>query len=112
MKKAMFKKVANSFVGRMLRRLMGEEKGSVMIEYILVALLIVVVGVIVFTMLGGAIGSGGDALGTAIAGGTEEQVREKVNKMRENAKTEAGKSATRAEIVRDTSKAAAGGSGI
>ena len=68
MKKAMFKKVANSFAGRMLRRLMGEEKGSVMIEYILVALLIVVAGVVIFSALSGVLGASGDAVVAATIG--------------------------------------------
>ena len=102
MKKAMFKKVANSFAGRMLRRLMGEEKGSVMIEYILVALLIVVVGVGVFTMLGGVIGESGEAIGLAMGGGSDSEVETAVNNARDNAKGGAASSATRAKLVRGT----------
>ena len=100
MKKAMFKKVANSFAGRMLRRLMGEEKGSVMIEYILVALLIVVVGVVVFTMLGGVIGESGEAIGVAMGGGNDDEVTTAVDNARANAKGGATSSATRAKLVR------------
>ena len=101
MKKAMFKKVANSFAGRMLRRLMGEEKGSVMIEYILVALLIVVVGVVVFTMLGAVIGESGEAIGVAMKGGDDEAVKTAVKNARATADSGAKSSATRAEFVRD-----------
>ena len=72
MKKAMFKKVANSFAGRMLRRLMGEEKGSVMIEYILVALLIVVAGIVVFSMLGGVLGGTGEVVAIGITNGSND----------------------------------------
>ena len=97
MKKAMFKKVANSFAGRMLRRLMGEEKGSVMIEYILVALLIVVVGVVVFTMLGGVLGGTGEAVATGITNGSNAEVQadlqkvdEYVTKKKEESKTRVG----------------------
>ena len=79
MKKAMFKKVANSFAGRMLRRLMGEEKGSVMIEYILVALLIVVAGVVIFSALSGVLGASGDAVVAATIGNdalAEEKIKD------------------------------------
>ena len=100
MKKAMFKKVANSFAGRMLRRLMGEEKGSVMIEYILIALLIVVVGVVVFTMLGGVIGESGEAIGLAMSGDTDANVATAVTDARDNAKGGAISSKTRAELIR------------
>ena len=77
MKKAMFKKVANSFAGRMLRRLMGEEKGSVMIEYILVALLIVVAGVVIFSALSGVLGASGDAVVAATIG-NDSKAEEKI----------------------------------
>lgn len=39
-RKSFLKKATNSFVGRILRRLLGEEKGAVMMEYIVVGLLI------------------------------------------------------------------------
>lgn len=39
-RKSFLKKATNSFVGRVLRRLLGEEKGAVMMEYIVVGLLI------------------------------------------------------------------------
>ena len=42
----MFKKAKNSFLGRMLRRLAGEEKGAVMMEYIVLGLLIAAVAVV------------------------------------------------------------------
>ena len=97
MKKAMFKKVANSFTGRMLRRLMGEEKGSVMIEYILVALLIVVAGIVVFSMLGGVLGGTGEAVATGITNGSNAEVQadlqkvdEYVTKKKEESKTRVG----------------------
>lgn len=51
MKTSLIKKVSNSFVGRVIRRLAGEERGVVMMEYIVVGLLIaaaVVVAVAVF----------------------------------------------------------------
>lgn len=51
MKKSFLMKVTNSFAGRAIRRLLGEEKGVVMMEYIVVGLLIaaaVVLAVAVF----------------------------------------------------------------
>ncbi len=39
-KTSLFRKVAKSFAGRLVCRLMGEEKGAVMLEYILVSLLV------------------------------------------------------------------------
>ena len=97
MKKVMFKKVANSFAGRMLCRLMGEEKGSVMIEYILIALLIVVVGVVVFTMLGGVLGGTGEAVAQGITGQDNATIKTTVDNVASYADTKAGESKTRVE---------------
>ncbi len=56
MRKSYLKKVATkSFVGRVLRRLLGEEKGTVMMEYIVVGLLIAAVAVVAVGYFGGGI---------------------------------------------------------
>ena len=56
MRKSYLKKVATkSFVGRVLRRLLGEEKGAVMMEYIVVALLIAAVAVVAVGYFGNGI---------------------------------------------------------
>ena len=56
MRKSYLKKVATkSFVGRVLRRLLGEEKGTVMMEYIVIGLLIAAVAVVAVGYFGGAI---------------------------------------------------------
>ena len=53
MRKSYLKKVATkSFVGRVLRRLLGEEKGTVMMEYIVVGLLIAAACVIGVSFFG------------------------------------------------------------
>ena len=46
-------KAKNSFLGRVLRRLLGEETGAVMMEYIVVALLIAAVAVVAISAFGG-----------------------------------------------------------
>lgn len=46
MKKRNFMKAKNSFLGRVLRRLLGEENGAVMMEYIVIGLLIAAVAVV------------------------------------------------------------------
>lgn len=107
MKKAMFKKVANSFAGRMLRRLMGEEKGSVMIEYILVALLIVVAGIVVFSMLGGVLGGTGEAVATGITNGSNAEVQADLKKVDDYVTNKKKESNTRVGDVnrnKDTAK--------
>ncbi len=103
MKKAMFKKVANSFAGRMLRRLMGEEKGSVMIEYILVALLIVVVGVVVFTMLGGVLSGTGQAVAEA-AIGDEQAAEDTMEAVKGYTDTKKDNSKTRVDSIHNRNK--------
>lgn len=52
MKKGMFLKVRKSFLGRVLRRLLGEEKGAVMMEYIVIGLLIAAAAVIAISAFG------------------------------------------------------------
>ena len=47
------KSAKNSFLGRVLRRLLGEEKGAVMMEYIVVGLLIAAVAVVAISAFGG-----------------------------------------------------------
>ena len=51
-RKSFLKKATNSFVGRVLRRLLGEEKGAVMMEYIIVGLLIAAAAVIAISAFG------------------------------------------------------------
>ncbi len=106
MKKAMFKKAANSFAGRMLRRLMGEEKGSVMIEYILVALLIVVVGVVIFSALAGKLGSAGEATMMAMDGVDDAAITDKINSF----KNETDKANTKVQGRLDALRGSAWGS--
>ena len=56
MKRSNFlKKAANSFAGRVLRRLLGEEKGAVMMEYIVVGLLIAAAAVVIVGVFGSTI---------------------------------------------------------
>ena len=54
-RKSFLKKATNSFVGRVLRRLLGEEKGAVMMEYIVVGLLIAAVAVVAIGYFGNGI---------------------------------------------------------
>ena len=51
-KTSLFRKVAKSFAGRLVCRLMGEEKGAVMLEYILVSLLVAATAVCAVAMYG------------------------------------------------------------
>ena len=56
MRKSYLKKVATkSFVGRVLRRLLGEEKGAVMMEYIVLGLLIAAAAVVAVGYFGNII---------------------------------------------------------
>ena len=51
-RKSFLKKATNSFVGRVLRRLLGEENGAVMMEYIVISLLIAAAAVIAISAFG------------------------------------------------------------
>ena len=55
MKKGMFLKARKSFLGRVLRRLLGEEKGAVMMEYVVIGLLIAAVAVVAVGYFGNGI---------------------------------------------------------
>lgn len=54
-RRSFLKKAANSFAGRALRRLLGEEKGAVMMEYIVIGLLIAAVAVVAIGYFGNGI---------------------------------------------------------
>ena len=56
MRKSHFKKAANCFAGRVLRRLLGEEKGVAMLEYVLLGLLIAAAVIALVTAFGNSIG--------------------------------------------------------
>ena len=51
-KNGLMKKAMNSFMGRVLRRLAGEEKGAVMMEYIVIALLIAAAAIVAVSFFG------------------------------------------------------------
>ena len=69
MKRSNFlKKAANSFAGRVLRRLLGEEKGAVMMEYVVVGLLIAAAAVVIVGAFGGAMNNVFAALTDSILG--------------------------------------------
>lgn len=67
-KRSFLKKATNSFVGRVLRRLLGEEKGAVMMEYIVVGLLIAAVAVVAISAFGGYASELFGTLGFAMGG--------------------------------------------
>ncbi len=65
--KRFLKKATNSFVGRILRRLVGEETGTVMMEYIVIGLLIAAVAVVAIGYFGNGITSMFTALNQVVA---------------------------------------------
>ena len=85
----MKQKMMNSKFGKLLRRLVGEETGAVMMEYVIIAVLVAaaaVVGIIYFSR---TMNEQGAAASAAIAGQTKEAVAHA-----EAAKGEAAKGAT------------------
>ena len=83
MRKSYLKKMATkSFVGRVLRRLLGEEKGAVMMEYIVIALLIATAAVIAISAFGQTATQMFAALGAAMTGDheTAKQAQETAQK--------------------------------
>ena len=68
MKKGMFLKAKKSFLGRILCRLAGEEKGAVMMEYIVIGLLIAAAAVIAISAFGQTITQMFASLGASVTG--------------------------------------------
>ena len=71
-RKSFLKKATNSFVGRVRRRLLGEEKGAVMMEYIVVGLLIAAACVIAVAMFGHQITGMFASLAHSVAGNPDQ----------------------------------------
>ena len=67
-RKSFLKKATNSFVGRVLRRLLGEENGAVMMEYIVVGLLIAAACVVAVSFFGHQITGMFSSLASSVAG--------------------------------------------
>jgi Flp pilus assembly pilin Flp len=68
MRKSFLKKATSSFVGRVLRRFLGEEKGAVMMEYIVIGLLIAAAAVIAISAFGQTITQMFASLGASVTG--------------------------------------------
>lgn len=64
----MFLKAKKSFLGRVLCRLAGEEKGAVMMEYIVIGLLIAAAAVIAISAFGQTITQMFASLGASVTG--------------------------------------------
>ena len=65
-------KAKNSFLGRVLRRLLGEENGAVMMEYIVVGLLIAAACVVAVAMFGHQITGMFASLAHSVAGNPDQ----------------------------------------
>ena len=72
MSKKNLMKAKNSFLGRVLRRLLGEEKGAVMMEYIVIALLVAALAVVAVAMFGRTATDMFGVLATAMTGDHRE----------------------------------------
>ena len=83
-KRSFLKKATNSFVGRVLRRLLGEEKGAVMMEYIVVGLLIAAVAVVAIGVFGNT-ASGLFGTLTHVLRGAPTDARAKLKEVDKNA---------------------------
>lgn len=96
----MKQKMMNSKFGKILRRLVGEEAGAVMMEYVIIAVLVAaaaVVGIIYFSR---TMNEQGAAATAAMAGETKEAVSH-AEKAKKEAKTGADKSLEHVEKFSD-----------
>ena len=79
MKNSMIKKIKNSKFGKFLRRVVGEEAGAVMMEYVIVAVLIAAACVAAVYYFGRNVSDGMEVAGKGVAG----QGKEAANKQKE-----------------------------
>ena len=100
MKRSMLMKARKSFLGRALRRLLGEEKGAVMMEYIVIGLLIAAVAVVAVGAFGGAITHVFGAL-TGYVVGESTAGDASLGKARSDAKADLGKSDEHISTIRN-----------
>ena len=114
MSKKNLMKAKNSFLGRVLRRLLGEEKGAVMMEYIVIALLIAAVAVVAVSAFGGYASELFGTIGHAM-GGRSTAARDSLSKADTTFKTDSEKAKDHRNKTRDEemteSDAAEGGRG-
>ncbi|MBQ9502026.1 MAG: hypothetical protein IJU70_07720 [Lentisphaeria bacterium] len=68
MKSMKYSRLKNSLSGKVLRRLLGEEKGAVMMEYVIVAVLIAAACVVAVAMFGKTIVGMFDVAGKGATG--------------------------------------------
>ena len=71
-KNGMLKRARKSFLGRVICRLLGEEKGAVMMEYIIVGLLIAAAAIVAVGYLGNVMNAGFATLAHAVAAQPEK----------------------------------------
>ena len=79
MKNSLKTKLTKSFVGRVVRRLLGEEKGQAMMEYIVVALLIAAACIIGVALFGHTITGMFASLSYSVAGDPTKADTEQTN---------------------------------
>ena len=92
-RKSFLKKATNSFVGRVLRRLLGEENGAVMMEYIVIALLIAAAAVVAVGVFG-SVASGMFASLTNYMTNQRDIGNSRLKQVRENANSGIGNAQT------------------
>ena len=88
-------------MGRVLRRLLGEEKGAVMMEYIVVGLLIAAVAVVAISAFGGYASELFGTLGFAM-GGKSSAARTSLNNADSTHNAGLTKAKNHSNAVRDT----------
>ena len=100
MSKKITKTVTKSFVGRMLRRLLGEENGAIMMEYIVLALLIASVAVVAIAAFGNHITGLFGVIGLS-AGGRSSAAQLSLKQVDTTHKSNTDKAQTHANKMQD-----------
>lgn len=88
----MIKKIKNSKFGKFLRRVVGEDAGAVMMEYVILAVLIAAAAVVAIAYFGRNIASQANTASSAVAGdgkGASEQAQKIQNQQQSQQSTAA-----------------------
>ena len=101
----MFLKAKKSVLGRVLRRLLGEEKGAVMMEYVVIGLLIAAAAVVIVGAFGGAMNNVFAALTDSILG-RPDAAKETIIAARTDFETAKAKSDANAAQIRNNGSTA------
>lgn len=110
MKNSMINKMKNSKFGKFLRRVVGEDAGAVMMEYVIIAVLIAAACVVAVYYFGRNVSDGVEVAGTALAG-QGKSAADKQGTLKDNVDKRAQDAVENQKKFSDAETSGEGGSG-